>query len=337
MSHAGDCVAPETSVRSHGIQLLPVSAVVATLGRAHSLSLTLRSLARQTAQPRELIIVDASNDNETATTCATPIDGLASSIRHVRARRPGAASQRNEGVQLASQAVVWFFDDDIRFEDKCAERLWAALQSDDALGGVNATIVNQQYGRPGRLSQLLFCVLHGRRELSYAGRCIGPALNLLPEDADSLPEVVAVEWLNTTCTLYRRAALPQPPFPPEFKGYSLMEDVALSLVVGRNWKLANARTARIVHDSQAGREKNDVVHRSRMEVVNRYYLMTNVMKRRSVADHSRFALLIAFSLITSAITADGIAKLPRRIFGVAMGLADIVSSQNSSPEHAKPY
>ncbi len=57
--------------------------------------------------------------------------------------------------------------------------------------------------------------------------------------------MVPVEWLNTTCTLYRREALPDPPFLSHFTGYSLMEDLALSLTVGKRWKLANARGLRI--------------------------------------------------------------------------------------------
>ena len=43
------------------------------------------------------------------------------------------------------------------------------------------------------------------------------------------PEVASVEWLNTTCTIYRGEALPSPPFCNQFTGYSLMEDLALSL------------------------------------------------------------------------------------------------------------
>ena len=144
-------------------------------------------------------------------------------------------------------------------------RLWQALQSDTALGGVNAMITNQQYGTPGRVSRTLFRLLHGKPEATYAGKCIGPALNLLPEDRPDLPEVVPVEWLNTTCTLYRWKAMPQPPFPEHFTGYSLMEDVTLSLIVGRNWKLANARTARIYHDSQPGTHKQDISARTKME------------------------------------------------------------------------
>lgn len=313
------------------IEILPVSAVIATIGRPKTLSVTLRSLAEQSRQPLELLIVDASTDSQTARLCERRVPGLASVIRYVRAREAGAAVQRNEGVLLATQSVIAFFDDDIRFAPCCLQRLWLALDSDAALGGVSAMITNQQYGKPGIASRILFRLLHGRPEQTYAGRCIGPALNLLPEDADHLPDVVPVDWLNTTCTLYKREALPKPPFPTVFKGYSLMEDVALSLTVAGGWKLANARTARIIHDSQPGDHKNDVMRRSRMEVVNRHYVMTRVMRRQAIADYLRFGLLLAFSVATSLRSTSAIARLPRHLLGIVMGLADILRGATQNP------
>lgn len=143
---------------------------------------------------------------------------------------------------------------------------------------------------------MLFTLLHGRREHSFAGRIIGPAVNLLPEDRGDLPEVVPVEWLNTTCTLYRREALPHPSFDSVFTGYSMMEDVTLSVRVGRNWRLANARTARIFHDSQPGTHKADVSALAAMELVNRHYVMTQVLRRDRWRDFVRLGLWEAFQL-----------------------------------------
>ncbi len=153
-------------------------------------------------------------------------DDLNSKIIWQRANVTGAAAQRNAGRSHgATQPFVWFFDDDILFEPDCVQRLWSAIESDRQLGGVNAMITNQRYQSPGMISRLMFTLMNGGPEKSFAGKLIGPAINLLPEDRDDLPEVVPVEWLNTTCTIYRREALPSPPFESFFTGYSLMEDV----------------------------------------------------------------------------------------------------------------
>ena len=213
----------------------------------------------------------------------------------------GAAVQRNQAVRLATQPVIAFFDDDIVFEEECLARLWAALQSDPRIGGVNAMITNQRYSPPGAVSRTIFAIMAGAPRASYAGALLGPAINLLPEDNDALPDIVPVEWLNTTCTFYRREALPNPPFRTFFTGYSMMEDAALSITVGRSWKLANARTARIFHDSQPGAHKNDSVALARMELVNRHYVMTQVMGRRGIRDHSKLIAWELFQLTVCAL------------------------------------
>jgi hypothetical protein len=128
-------------------------------------------------------------------------------------------------------------------------------------------------------------------------------VNLLPEDADDLPDVVAVDWLNTTCTMYRREALPDRPFDAMFSGYFMLEDLAFSLRVGRQWKLANVRTARIVHDSQPSAEKSDLAAMASMELINRHYVMTQVLGRRALKDYARLLLWEAFQVGASTASA----------------------------------
>jgi glycosyltransferase involved in cell wall biosynthesis len=195
-------------------ELLPVAMVIPTRDRAAALRRTLGSLAHQSVQPAELSIVDASGDGSTRSLCVEEvIPGLRSEVSWCRADLVGAASQRNQGVRTCFQPVIGFMDDDILFEPDCFGRLWGALHSDDRLGGVNAMITNQRFQTPGGISQFVFHIIDDRPESSYAGGVLGPAVNLLPADRDDLPEVVPVEWLNTGCTLYRREALPDPPFP----------------------------------------------------------------------------------------------------------------------------
>jgi len=289
-------------------ELVPVTVVIPTRDRAAALRRSLESLARQSVQPAEVWIVDASANGMTRSLCEEEsISRLRSTLTWCRADSTGAASQRNQGVRSCSQPVVGFMDDDILFEPECFARLWTALHSDGRIGGVNAMIINQRYQAPGWISRLVFSLMDHCSE-SYAGRVLGPAVNLLPEDRDDLPEVVPVEWLNTTCTLYRREALPDPPFLEYFQGYSLMEDLTLSLTVGRCWKLANARTARIYHDSQPGTHKFDPKRVAEMQLINRHFVMTRVLGRSRFSDYLKLLLFESFSLVST---------LPagRRVFG----------------------
>ncbi len=311
------------------MQILPVSAVVPTMSRPRLLQRTLASLENQNLFPAELIVVDASDDETTREMLnAFPVESRVScSLRWIPAHARGAAVQRNQGVAAATQPAIWFFDDDILFEPECVARLWRALQSDPGLGGVNAMIVNQRYQPPGLCSRLLFRAMHGRSEGSFAGRVIGPAMNLLPEDREDLPEVVAVDWLNTTCTIYRREALPSSPFDSFFVGYSMMEDLALSLTVGKKWKLANVRTARIHHDSQPREDKNNNFAFARMELINRHYVMTQILERRQLSDYLKLLLFELFGLGASLTTLRGPTTLPSVLFGKFAGVGAIITSK----------
>lgn len=310
---------------------IPISALVPTRNRRDALGRTLRSLAKQTCQPLEIIIVDGSDNQLTEQLCHQGILGLQSAIRYYKAHDLGAAVQRIQAMQYATQNTIWFLDDDILFEPNCVGRLWNAIQSDPAFGGVNAMIVNQRYLPPGRISRALFRFLHGNHEQSYAGKCIGPAMNLLPEDRDDLPEVVSVEWLNTTCVMYRREALPQPLFPPSFKGYSLMEDVTLSLTVRKQWQLANVRTARIFHDSQPGDHKNNCAVLAKMELVNRHYVMTQVLHRQHPIDYFKLAVLQGFGIAAALQTRKGWRSLPAILQGNLSAIVQIITSEYSFP------
>ena len=309
------------------MKTLPVSAVVPTRNRLAALRKTLMSLKTQFVVPAELIVVDASDDFRTRDMLARFGEhvGPNCTVKWLAADLRGAAAQRNQGVSAATQSAIWFFDDDILFEPECISRLWTAFLSSPDIGGASAMITNQRYQNPGVVSRLVFRALDGGHE-NYAGKVIGPAIHFLPEDSEDLPEVVPVEWLNTTCTLYHREALPDPPFAIHFTGYSLMEDLALSLTVGKRWKLINARTARIFHDSQPGSHKSDPVEIARMALINRHYVARQVLGQRGVSYCWRLLVWELFQLASATYTSTSISSLGPSIRGKLLGLRDILLS-----------
>src|SRR5271163_1091211 len=303
---------------------LPISAAVATRDRPEALRRTLESLAAQDMTPSELIFVDASIDDRSrliVEAFAAVFNPRGCQIKWQRAVTAGAAAQRNQCLAQATQSFIWFFDDDILLETFCLRRLWQALEADSGLGGVNAMVTNQSYQTPGRISRTMFRIMAGKSLPSYAGRVLGPAINLLPEDNADLPAIVPVEWLNTTCTLYRRAALPSPPFASRFEGYSLMEDVCLSVTVARQWRLANVREARIFHDSQGGSHKSDHAELYRMTLVNRHYVMTSIMGRGTFGDYVKLGLWQSLELLGSA--AKRPVSLKDMLRGTCRGICEI--------------
>jgi hypothetical protein len=124
--------------------------------------------------------------------------------------------------------------------------------------------------------------------------------------------------------MYRHEALPIPAFRREFTAYSLMEDLALSLDVGKNWKLANARTARIFHDSQAGDYKSDHRLLSCMELRNRHFIMTQVLGRCTIIDHLKLAFWELFSLVSVATRRSNWGSIPSILAGKLSGAWQIL-------------
>lgn len=305
--------------------ILPVSVVIPTRDRPLALERTIRSLLASTAVPREFVIIDASAGCETA----DAIEALfayqgAPQLILCRAGTIGAAAQRNQGVAMATSDCILFCDDDIVSEPECIARLWQAMVADDTLGGVSASIVNQSYARPGVATRAVLAMIGMREGEGYAGRVVGPALAFLPRADAGAAAVAPVEWLNLGCTLYRRALLPEPVFDGFFNGYSVGEDLALSLRVARRSKLGHVPAARIFHDSQPGAHKACAAGVSRMQLVNRHYLMTEVMGKRSLGDHARLIAWECFQLAASACRERLGVNFWQLVRGRMLGIVDLL-------------
>ncbi len=279
--------------------LIPISVIIPTANRRIRLEKTLQSIFNQNYHPREIIIIDASFDEEVMRLSSFSVKEYNGLIIYQKANLKGAAAQRNQGVQISSEPIILFMDDDIDLMPLCIEKMWFFLKSNNEVGGVNSMIINQNYQSPGIITNIMYWVMHGKLLNSYAGKCIGPAWNLLPSDQSDLPEFQLVEWLNTTCTLYKKEALPFPVFSDYFVGYSLMEDLALSLIVGREWKLYNVRTSKIFHDSQTGAHKSSKREISEMELINRFYVMYHIMHRKEIKDYFKLIVFEFFGIFTS--------------------------------------
>lgn len=304
--------------------LIPVTAIIPTANRPEILKRTLESLSLQHSQPAEIVVIDASENHQTKLICENAITCLLAPVSWRKAAQKGAAPQRNQGIEMAGQSYVFFFDDDILFEEDCIERMWNVISANDRVGGVNAMITNQQYHLPGKATQIMYLLLSGKKLATYAGKCIGPAWNLLPEDRPELPESVEVEWLNTTCAIYRKKALPQPAFPDLFQGYSLMEDLALSLEVGKKWTLLNVRIAKIFHNSQPGNHKENVRVLAKMEMINRHYIMTKILGRKRFSDYLKLLLFECWGMVPFFFSIAGLKKAGAAVVGKFQACASLL-------------
>ena len=309
----------------------PCAAVIATRHRPRPLHRTLASTLKQRHLPSHILIVDGSDENRFDTAAVVeefrPAFATAKvKLTHKFATKRGAASQRNEGVAVAapSHPFILFLDDDILLESDCLACLFTAVQSDTKIGAVSTMITNQKFERPGWLGRFVGRLVSGTscRRIQRAGRYLAPGLTMQPSDDPSLPELVPVEWLSTTCTLYRTTALPSPPFPDFFHGGSFAEDFALSQLFRRNWKLGNARTARIFHDSQPGDHKHNAKAIGAETAANWLRIMHHVTHETRRRDRVRLALVLAYRAFGNAFGPAGLRSLIPTLTGYCQGWRD---------------
>lgn len=298
---------------------LPVSLIFITADRASVFKRTIESLFEQKCVPSQVIVIDASIDDSTLD-MLHQINWGTIELHYEKAIIKGAAEQRNQGIKNAIYNYIGFFDDDILFEQDCLNALFIAINSDKTIGGVNAFITNQHSFPLGKLSKAFYWFMRDGLMNRYDGKCFGPAINTLTLDYKGSKNLIQVDWLNSTCTLYKNEALPNPVFDNHFKGYALMEDLALSLRVGKNWKLFNVQNAKIFHDSQPGMHKNSQREISKMALVNRHYVMREILGKTSIKDYLKLFLLEVFNFLSLFRTTQQTKKIPYFIIGKLQGI-----------------
>lgn len=273
--------------------------------------------------PAEIVVIDASEPSLAVKIDSNPLTSKGIEFKCLPANFRGAAQQRTEGLGNARFDLVCFMDDDIVLEPDCLRYLYEGITTIELAGGVNALITNQQYIAPGLLTATMYRIMNGQKLNTYAGKILGPAWNILPQDNSEFPDYVPCEWLNTTCVMYKRAALPVPLFDSFFKDYSFMEDVALSIEVGKRFRLFNARHSKIFHDSRSGSHKSNLVSLSSMMLVNRYWVMTQSLNRKGLIYLLKLLLLECFGVVTSLRSWSGWHNLPAVLAGKVIGLMRI--------------
>jgi glycosyltransferase involved in cell wall biosynthesis len=114
-------------------QVLPVTAIVPAYNRREMVARALSSIARQTASPAEVILVDDASEDRTAE--AAERQG-ARVIRHDR--NAGTAAARNSGLAGATQPWVALLDSDDEWLPHHLETLWTLRDGHVLIAGAAA-------------------------------------------------------------------------------------------------------------------------------------------------------------------------------------------------------
>ena len=94
-----------------------VTAIIPTYNRSTFLGEALASLLAQTLPPDEIVVVDDGSTDNTAEVVAS----ISSQIVYIRQPNRGKSAALNLGLQLASNELIYIFDDDDIAAEDCIE------------------------------------------------------------------------------------------------------------------------------------------------------------------------------------------------------------------------
>ena len=218
-----------------------ISVIIPTRNRPDDLAGFLDSLNTQTRLPDELIIVDASDTEDTSNMIRRRRDELAFEVIYKR-EAPGSARQRNIGFRISRGRYLFFFDDDVILEPEYLRAVCDTFSKhgEGQLGGITGKITNiRQDSCPWdrAFKGMFFLVDFGKGRVKLSGF---PSLRIGDEPS-------YVEILSGCNMAYPREVFSQFLFDERLTGYSYMEDIDLSFRISRRYPLYYQPKARLKH------------------------------------------------------------------------------------------
>lgn len=210
----------------------PLALIIATKDRPVEIRRLLESLSAQSRRPDQVVVVDGGTDRVEAVVKDFPELNPA----YLTTLRPSAARQRNMGMEAvaADVAFLGFMDDDSVLEPEAVENMmefWATAPAD--IGGAALNITNHPpldwpFLKTSRLAEILglYGPLKGVVMPSGFQTMIGP-----------VQAVTHSDWLPSTAVVWRKSIFESFRFDEWFDGYSYLEDLDFSYMVGKSFQL----------------------------------------------------------------------------------------------------
>ncbi len=250
-----------------------VGVVIPTRNRPGELERCLRALCAQSEWIVEIVVSDSSDDSSAIEEVCRSLRAESSrpEIRYLRARKPSATSQRNEGIDALALApdFVLFMDDDAFAHDGYLRALLDEIVSRGprCLGVSGITVPGAALGKDRfRALEVLFLLepLHRRGQILASGVNSAPPREGLG---------VTVQWLNG-CALYRSWVLVVIRFAEVIEGYALCDDADFAARVGMLGDLVVTPSAVVTHEPPASGERLGAVLQAKAGVVNRHWFLS---------------------------------------------------------------
>lgn len=239
---------------------MQVSIIIPTYNRVKDLEETLNSIIVQTTLPKEVIIVDDSDNDEIENVIEhgkNEFEEKSILLKYIRNKKEkSSAIARNIGIENAIGDIILILDDDVILDkDYIMEILKVYEKYPNALG-VQGYITNLNLSKFwNMISKILF------RPYYEKNKC-----RVLPSTNATYPylldKVISCQWLSGSNHSYKREVFQSFRYDENLKRYSYKEDVDLSYQVFKQYQNSLYITpyARLIHKaSEEGRLPNKML------------------------------------------------------------------------------
>lgn len=268
--------------------------IIATYQRPQELLTLLEVLIGLPDAPVEVVVVDgdAPEDHESRFYKYLKNQQLPFDFIYVKSPK-GLTRQRNVGIDISSQAYVFFLDDDCLpqpgyFAETHKVFLNDTTEQVGAVCGLNINEIDRPMVRRWRLRLALGLVSGEEPKIYQASGTSVPISTIKP-----FTGVRQVDILNGNAMAFRRNVLHENRFSAFFHGYSWGEDLEISLRVRRKWQILWCGDARVVHNHAAGGRPASF-SKGVMEVRNRSFIRNRYAKPGDLKGTAKFWMDMAF-------------------------------------------
>lgn len=220
---------------------MDISVIICTKDRTNDLAKFLDSLGSQTRMPDELIIVDASQNDDTKNMLEQKSNQLPFDVIYKRTT-PGLTKQRNTGIGLSKGNHIFFFDDDVVLDSEYIRIIedTFAEHKEVKLGGITGRATNMEL--TFKVWERIF------RKVFFLPDLVQGKVKPSGFPSHKLDEKPAfVELLSGFNMVYPRSIFAQYQFDEVLTAYSYMEDVDFSSRVGKENLLYYQPKAKLEH------------------------------------------------------------------------------------------
>ncbi len=249
---------------------LSTGIMICTCNRAQDLITTLSSIAKQTEQPNEIIIVDSSDtpvqNYEAFTKMFNEDNFKQTKLMYQHTKTKSSTFQRNVGIKIASTDILHFLDDDVILQSNYLAEMNKVFHEYPTYAGGMGSVTNIPKKRNDAFRFLrrtfLLQRIYSSGNFTLSGQ---------PTHSYGQKKFLTVEALGGCCMAYRAKVLKKHTFDEKLTRYAYMEDCDLSYRVSREAPLFYNPTAQMKH-MQSPENRDKIIDIKAVYIRNYTYL-----------------------------------------------------------------